>query len=116
MIRITNGSRTAIVTKGAFREWYEPMGWKIADESDEKPMTESLPDNDEKSSEIAPEQPETASEEQAYEEQDETEVEIPISEMKLADLKAYAEEHGIDISAAKNKQDIKDIIRAEMEE
>lgn len=111
MIRITNGSRTAIVTKGAFREWYEPMGWKIADESDEKPMIESLPDNDEKSSEIAPEQLETA-----FEEQDETEVETPISEMKLADLKAYAEEHGIDISAAKNKQDIKDIIRAEMEE
>ena len=43
-------------------------------------------------------------------------MEIPVSEMKLSELKQYAEDHGIDISAAKTKKDIKAIIKAEMEE
>lgn len=116
MIKITNGSRTTLVTKGVFRELYELMGWKIADMSDDEPQIEDLPVEQEISAENANEPAEDASEDVEYEEEDETEVEIPISEMKLADLKEYAAEHDIDISAAKTKQDIRAIIKAEMEE
>lgn len=114
MIKITNGSRETTVTKGAFHEIYEPMGWKIADLSEEKVEIEDLPEEDEKHAEIANEAPKMVTEEEPYE-SEEDEVEIPLSEMKLSELKAYAKEHGIDISVARTKQDIKDIIRAEME-
>lgn len=105
MIKITNGTRTTICTKGAFENWYEPMGWKIADMSEVEAVAETLPEEENIEPENASEPPE-----------EEVEVEIPLSEMKLADLKEYAEEHGIDISAAKTKQDIRSIIKAEMEE
>lgn len=114
MIDITNGSRTTTVTKGVFKELYEPMGWKIAEISEETPHDEDIPEAEEKTPEESDEPAEEITEEVDYEE--DTEVEIPVSEMKLADLKAYAAEHDIDISAAKTKQDIRAIIKAEMEE
>lgn len=116
MIKITNGTRTTICTKGAFENWYEPMGWKIADISEFEAINETLPAEEDIEPENASEPLRETLEEEEVEPEEEVEVEIPISEMKLADLKEYAEEHGIDISAAKTKQDIKDIIKAEMEE
>ena len=116
MIKITNGTRTTMCTKGAFKNWYEPMGWKIADISEVEAVAETLPDEENIKPENASEPLREALEEEEVEPEEEVEVEIPISEMKLADLKEYAEAHGIDISAAKTKQDIRDIIRAEMEE
>lgn len=116
MIKITNGARTTTCTKGAFKNWYEPMGWKIADMDETEAVNETLLAEENTEPESAIEPPEETFEEEEVEEPEEVEVEIPISEMKLADLKKYAEEHGIDISAAKTKQDIRDIIKAEMEE
>lgn len=114
MIKITNGTRTTMCTKGAFENWYEPMGWKIADMSEVEAVAETLPEEENIEPENASEPPEETLEDEEVE--PEVEVEIPLSEMKLADLKEYAEEHGIDISAAKTKQDIRSIIKAEMEE
>lgn len=116
MIKITNGSRTVTCTRGAFKNWYEPMGWKIAEISEENTAAGALLNEEDIQQENANESPEEVFEEGGVEPEEENEVEIPISEMKLADLKQYAEEHGIDISAAKNKQDIRDIIKAEMED
>ena len=119
MVRITNGSRVTVVTKGVFEEVYEPSGWKICDISNENTPNEDLPEMADISAEETVEMPdsETPEEENDSEEtEDEAEdFEIPISEMKLDELKKYAAEHDIDISAAKNKQDIKAIIKAEME-
>lgn len=92
MIKITNGSRITVVTKGVFNEVYAPMGWKIAEE------------------------PKAEVPKKTEEFESEEEVEIPLSEMKLSDLKAFAASHDIDISSARNKQEIRNIIRAEMEE
>lgn len=114
MIKITNGTRTTICTKGAFENWYEPMGWKIADMSEVEAVAETLPEEENIEPENASEPPEETLEDEEVEPKEE--VEIPLSEMKLADLKEYAEEHGIDISAAKTKQDIRSIIKAEMED
>ena len=116
MIKITNGTRTTMCTKGAFENWYEPMGWKIADMSEVEAVAETLLEEENIEPENASEPPEETLEEEEVEPEEEVEVEIPLSEMKLADLKKYAEEHGIDISAAKTKQDIRSIIKAEMEE
>ena len=118
MIKITNGTRTTTCTKGAFKNWYESAGWKIADMDEIESVNETLvaeeeipPENANESPEETPEETET--EVEVY---PESEVEIPISEMSLSELKKYAKKHGIDISAAKTKQNIKDIIKAEMEE
>lgn len=116
MIKITNGTRTTMCTKGAFENWYEPMGWKIADMSEVEAVNETLPEEENIEPENASEPLEETLEEEEVEPEEEVEVEIPLSEMKLADLKEYAEEHGIDISAAKTKHDIRAIIKAEMEE
>lgn len=116
MIKITNGTRTTMCTKGAFENWYEPMGWKIADMSEVEAVNETLPEEENIEPENASEPLEETLEEEEVEPEEEVEVEIPLSEMKLADLKEYAEEHGIDISAAKTKQDIRSIIKAEMED
>lgn len=116
MIKITNGTRTTICTKGAFENWYEPMGWKIADMSEVEAVNETFPEEENIEPENASEPPEETLEDEEVEPEEEVEVEIPLSEMKLADLKEYAEEHGIDISAAKTKQDIRSIIKAEMED
>ena len=116
MIRITNGARTTVCTKGAFKNWYEPMGWKIADISEVEAVNETLPDEANIKPENASEPLRETFEEEEVEPEEEVEVEIPLSEMKLADLKEYAEEHGIDISAAKTKHDIRAIIKAEMED
>ena len=117
MVRITNGSRITVVTKGVFEELYKPAGWEICDISNENIANEDLPDNEEIFEESPAEMPatETPEEEVVPEETEEEDFEIPISEMKLSELKAYAAEHDIDISAAKTKQDIRAIIKAEME-
>ena len=116
MIKITNGARTTLCTKGAFKNWYEPMGWRIADISEVEAANETLPAEENIEPENASEPLRETFEEEEVEPEEEVEVEIPLSEMKLADLKEYAEEHGIDISAAKTKHDIRAIIKAEMEE
>ena len=112
MIKVTNGVRTTVVTKGAFKEVYEPMGYKLWAPSDSPKEEPSL--------DLEPkvEEPEIAVEEEEEFEPEEldtdVEVETPISEMRLEDLKVYAAQHDIDISKAKTKKEIKSIIRAEV--
>lgn len=118
MVKITNGTRVTTVTKGVFREVYEPNGWKICDISEEMAPAEEVIENDSNDAEETKEPVEETTEEEDYESEEpveEEEVEIPLSEMKLDELKSYAAEHEIDISAAKTKKDIIAIIKAEME-
>lgn len=109
MVQITNGQRTISVTSGVYKEMYRPLGWKIVGSTKEKSNADKVIDNEEKSPEIAKEDSEGTS-------QLEKEVEVPLSEMNVSELKAFAADHNIDITSAKNKQDIKAIISAEMEE
>lgn len=118
MVTITNGSRVTTVTKGVFHEAYEPNGWEICDLSKEISPVEEVIETEEKVAEIANETAEDTTEEEDFEsensEEDE-EIEIPLSEMTLDELRTYAKKHNIDIAAAKTKKDIIDIIKAEME-
>lgn len=119
MVTITNGTRVTKVTAGVFHEVYEPYGWEICDTSKENAPDEEVVENNEKKAEATKEPVEETTEEETPEPEEEPveeeEVEIPLSEMKLDELKAYAAKHDIDITAAKTKKDIIDIIKAEME-
>lgn len=119
MVKITNGSRTTVVTKGVFEEMYKSSGWEICDISNEVSQNEEILNPEENAPESTPEILPAQTEDELLTPEDvpdeDEEVEIPISEMKLDELKAYAAKHDIDISAAKTKQDIKAIIKAEME-
>lgn len=117
MVKITNGSRITIVTNGVFNAVYAPMGWKIVELSEKTHSVDTLPESGSKS----PENGEILAGEghkgdDSYNSYDSEKFEIPLSEMRLSELKEYAVKHGIDISAAKTKQDIKAIIKTELEE
>lgn len=120
MVKITNGSRTTVVSKGAFKNYYEPYGWSIADSEEEIVASEDLPNDDEKTAEEANESlseaPEEVFDEGEKEEslEDESDIEIPISEMTVAELREYAEKHDIDVSLAKNKKEMLAVITSEM--
>lgn len=120
MITITNGKRTTVVTSGVYRELYAPEGWKIVGESEENTINEEIFSSEEKTSENYENEPsDEYSEDEEVEdkiESEEEDIEKPLSEMSIKELKQFAEEKGIDISSAKNKQDIKAIIAAEMED
>lgn len=91
MIKITNGARTTMCTKGAFENWYKPMGWEEV-----KPKNKPI--------EKEEENPEPKGR-----------VEVPLSELNLEELKAYAEENNIDISQAKTKKEIRNLIKSSRE-
>lgn len=109
MVHITNGFRTTKVTKGAFKELYEPNGWRIVVEKEEKSSHEELPEVVHIEEERAKESPEKDIEEALPEE-----VEIPLSEMTVKELKQLAKDNGIDIELAKSKKELIDTIKAEM--
>lgn len=115
MVAITNGSRNTIVTRGVFEAVYKPNGWhEIGPESNEKMVSDSLPEEELKAPEIVEDTPAPQEEEAEDILMDETEVEIPLSEMKMSELRSFADEHSIDVSAAKNKKGMIDIIRSEL--
>ena len=116
MVTITNGSRTTMVSGGAFKNYYEPNGWKIVDSGQETVQTEDLPSEPEKVSDTLPQEPELASEEETVPEEMDIPVEIPLSEMKIDELRQYAADHDIDVSKAKSSREIRRIIKANMEE
>ena len=116
MVTITNGSRTAVVTGGAFRNYYEPNGWEIVDSGQETVQTEDLPSDSEKVSDTLSQEPELASEGETVPEEMDIPVEIPLSEMKIDELRQYAADHDIDVSKAKSSREIRRTIKANMEE
>ena len=91
MIKITNGVRTTMCTKGAFENWYKSMGWR----------------------EVKPENKPIGRGEENLEPKER--VEVPLSELSLEELKAYAEENNIDISQAKTKKEIRNLIKSSRE-
>lgn len=86
MIKITNGTRITTVTRGVYKAAYEGLGWEPVEEAQ---VVEPV---------VAPG----------------PQIEVPLSEMKVSELRDLAEEWGIDISSAKSKKDMRDLIKAGM--
>lgn len=116
MITITNGINTLQVTEGAFKALFEPEGWR-KDKADKKVDEE---EKTAESNDLPPLKPEDLVDDEEDDEEDDDEegeeVETPISEMTVNELKAYAEEHDIDISEAHNKTQLRHIIEEAMED
>lgn len=114
MVKITNGRKTIIVTTGVYKEMYAPQGYKIVDEGKETTFTEEIPNIEEKIAENVENEPSDDIVKDSG--ADLEEIMKPFSEMNVNELKQFAQEHEIDVSSAKNKQDMRAIISAEMEE
>lgn len=124
MVTITNGNRTMTVSKGAFKALFEPIGWKEVEDENflgltgKKSLNGILPEDDENEAENANLTGEDTedSDEEDEEESEDDEIEIPVSEMNVRELKAFAEKHDIDISEARNKIQLRATIESYMEE
>lgn len=87
MLKITNGSEILIVTSGAYKSQYKPIGWEIVkEELKTEPVFVAGDDEDE----VIPEK--------------------PLSEMTGKELKAKAKELGVDISSAQSKAEARKML------
>lgn len=123
MVRITNGKETMEVSKGAFKALFEPYGWKLEDEkidalSVESSLSDTLPESKEKDDESNNLPPLNGKDDEEEDEEDDEEedIETPFSEMTVRELQQYARKHDIDVSQAKSKKDLKDIILESLQE
>lgn len=87
MVTIRKDSIIRTCTNGAFNSIFKNQGW-VKIEGDRISKEEVIPSE---------------------------EIETPLSEMTMKELREYAHKHNIDISGAKKKEDIKNIIQSEME-
>lgn len=124
MVRITNGKETMEVSKGAFKALFEPYGWKLEGEkigslSVESSLSDTLPESKEKDDEsnnLPPLNGKDDEEEDDEDDDEEEDIETPFSEMTVRELQQYARKHDIDVSQAKSKKDLKDIILESLQE
>lgn len=91
MIKITDGVSIFEVTNGAYEEVYKKQGFEPLDEVFEDVVDTALEDEDE---------PEA-----------EDDVEVPLSEWGKKQIKAFADEHDIDLSDTKNADEARERIR-----
>lgn len=115
MIKITNGSRVLMVSSGAYRNYFKHIGYKPVEETQthENSDQENTHHTEETSgSEDSTESLE--SEETPVEEDEEYEEdlsEIPLGEMKLSQLIAYAEQLGLEHDGSPTKKEMRALIR-----
>ena len=88
MRRITNGINTFTVTHGAYMNLYKPMGYQLIDGTEDDENDVVIDSVDE------------------AEEREDDEVETPLSEMTLQQLKEKAVELGISIKRLRSKKDL----------
>lgn len=114
MIRITRGTVTLTVTKGAFNSFYKPLGFVVekrprSHEASERVITQ--PDSDSTHSEDSTQQ--KSDDKGAGSETDEKTdyKETPISEMSFDQLCDYAEDLGLDYEGVRSKKELRMLIR-----
>lgn len=110
MIRITRLGESALVSKGAFKEFFEKSGWvredeKIDDLRNEKSgEEETAPEAQKNADSIEETAPETDAEEDDEEDEDDLS-EKPLSEMTKRELRTYADLNGIDLDDVEDRKD-----------
>ncbi len=111
-VTINKGDKTLVVMKSAFEEYFANQGWSISTNVGRSVAVE----------ETAPEKPiaepkieANDSEEEDWsefeDEDNDEEIEKPLSEMNRSELEQKANSLGIDISEAKSNKQIREIIR-----
>ena len=116
MVHIKKGAHTALVSMGAFKNLYEPMGYVIvrAGEAATAPLAPDkgvTPVDAKKPVTDAPEATEDVvdSDDEDGDEEDELE-EKPLSEMNFRELKTYASRLGLNVNGVNSKRELKTLI------
>lgn len=116
MVHIKKDAHTALVSMGAFKNLYEPMGYVIvrAGEADTAPLAPDkgvTPVDAKKPATDAPEATEDVvdSDDEDGDEEDELE-EKPLSEMNFRELKTYASRLGLNVNGVNSKRELKTLI------
>ena len=117
MVTITDGANVLCVTNGAYKSQYEPFGWRIVPQGQDVELPRVAEDreikkaeklkNKAKKEENAPIEIKTEVAEDI-----EYQVDKPLAEMTSKELKAKAEELGIDISGFETKKQVRKAIAA----
>lgn len=117
MVYIKKGAHTALVSMGAFKNLYEPMGYVIvrAGEADTAPLAPDkgvTPVDAKKPVTDAPEVTEDAVDSYVDEDGDEEDEleEKPLSEMNFRELKTYASRLGLNVNGVNSKRELKTLI------
>lgn len=111
MVTICKNGITQKVTNGAFREIFEPQGWQIAGAADDISEAEEVFIPETTEPEDPEEKPETGENKVSAEEKSADLSEIPLSEMDLEQLKAYAEQLGVIVPEGARQKTIRQAIR-----
>lgn len=117
MVHIKKGAHAILVSMGAFKNLYEPMGYVIvrAGEAATAPLAPDkgvTPVDAKKPVTDAPEATEDAVDsyvDEGGDEEDELE-EKPLSEMNFRELKTYASRLGLNVNGVNSKRELKTLI------
>lgn len=122
MVTITDGANVLCVTNGAYKSQYEPFGWRIVPQGQDVELPRVAEDreikkaeklkNEAEKEENAPAEIKTEIAEDEVAEDIEYQVDKPLAEMTSKELKAKAEELGIDISDFETKNQVRKAIAA----
>lgn len=104
MLHITNGEGVFVVTRGAYESIYKKQGFKIVNKSDGE--IESKESNE-------PEPLSEAKDDESFASELEKK---PLASWSKDEVKRYAAVYGLDISATKNVNQAKGVIRKFMDE
>lgn len=122
MVTIERAGHVLIVTQGAFKALYRPMGYVIVGtegepEASPGPDEVTTPPADEDVSEDDSSSEEDENSDEDEDQDDEDLEEKPLSEMNFKELKAYAKRRGINVNGMSSKKEVREaILEAEEED
>lgn len=107
MLRITNGSVTLTVTKGAFNNYYKHCGFQIENRAEGAELEGVVTTQPNYTAEYLGNSPQVKNEED-----EEIELsEIPLSEMSFEQLNEYADQLGLEHEGIRSKKELRAMIR-----
>ena len=111
MLRITNGERTLIVSKGAFKELYSSSGWAVVDDTLAMPPQEPAVTPGEEGGSNHTADPENPPEGHSGGSDEEN----TLQNMSEVELKQYASLLGIKTKTLKTREELMEAIKAHQE-
>lgn len=123
MLQVTNGTVTLMVTKGAFKSFYEPNGFHAVDGEDgheevrvviTHPTPETGHSGHSSQQELRQSVDDTEDDDEDEEEDTEESVdlsEIPLGEMSFDQLEEYADQLELDHDGIRSKKELRALIR-----
>ena len=115
MLRITNGSVTLTVTKGAFNNYYKHCGFQIENHAEGAELERVVTTQPNYTAEYLGDSSQVENEKKSddYEEDEEIELsEIPLSEMSFEQLNEYADQLGLEHEGIRSKKELRAMIRS----